>query len=79
MPKVGEEKVWVEAEQDGKTVVLTLKDVAVRRQLVQDRGKHNVRTSLSKIKNFPPQLVERLEQGYPIKFKMYQSAYEEML
>lgn len=81
MPRVGEEKVWVEAEQagDGSSVVLSLADVRKRRELVRRYGKHNVFTSPHRLNNFPPQFMSELREGWPVRFKMYESVYESML
>lgn len=78
--RVGEEKVWVEAEQaqDGSTV-LTLADVRARRDLAQRLGKHNAKVRIEQLKNFPPNLVDELNRGYPVRFKMFQSAFEKLL
>jgi hypothetical protein len=74
------DKVWVEAEQDGHgDIVLTLVDVAQRRRVNQQYGSHNVRTTLKQVKNFPQYFVDKLQQGYPVRFKMFQHAFEEML
>jgi len=75
------DKVWVEAEQDeyGGGVVLTLVDVGLRRRVYQQHGSHNVHTALHALKNFPPQFAQKLQQGYPVRFKMFQHAFEAML
>lgn len=76
----GDEKVWVEAEQHGAgAVVLTLVDVAKRRRIYQKYGNHNVNTVIEQLQHFPMQFLERLRQGYPVRFKMYESAFEKMV
>lgn len=79
-PDLNEEKVWVEAEQTpGGNVVLSLADVRQRRVLVQKYGRHNVYTEVSNLKNFPEKYIKELSRGWPVRFKMFPSAFEMLI
>jgi hypothetical protein len=76
-----ERRVWVEAEKDRATggIVLTMKSVAARRELVSEYGVHNVHTSINRLQGFPPDKVTDLMKGWPVQFKMSPSTYRSML
>lgn len=76
------EKVWVEAESDGRGgAVLTLVDISERRRIFESRGDHNVRVPQSGLRRmgFPQGAMQDLAQGYPVRFKMFQRGFESML
>jgi hypothetical protein len=76
------EKVWVEAERTQPGIaILTLGDVRKRRALMEKRGRHNVTLPFSEMEalGFPPKFLEDLEHGRPIRFKMFEIAYESLL
>jgi hypothetical protein len=76
------EKVCVEAELDrGGDVVLTLCDIRMRRQYVQERGHHTAQISIDALQGygFPMQFFAELKKGYPVRFRMNLSGFETLL
>lgn len=78
---VGEEKVYVEAEKTPTGVVLSLRDVRLRRKLTQQVGKHNAKMGTTELRalGFPDQFFKDLERGRPVQFKMYYSAFSKLV
>jgi hypothetical protein len=73
--------VWVEAEHDreGGGVVLSLKSVKSRRLLKEKYGRHTVRTSVDRVRDFPTSKIGELRKGWPVQFKMNSSTYLQLL
>jgi hypothetical protein len=78
---VGEEKVFVEAEKAPGGVVLSLRDVRLRRKLAQSAGRHNATLDITELRalGFPEQFFSDLERGRPVQFKMNYSAFADLV
>ncbi len=76
-------KVWVEAEMvgGGRNAILSLVDIRKRRKAVQAFGDHNATVPVTELARmgFPPQFLRDLEDGRPVRFKMFQHAFEGMI
>ncbi len=78
---VGEEKVFVEAEKAPGGVVLSLRDVRLRRKLLERAGRHNATMGITELRalGFPDQFFADLQRGRPVQFKMNYSAFADLV
>lgn len=74
-------KISVEAEQSGNKVILTVKDMKLRRRINDKLGRHTATLSYAKLRKmgFPAGSIKDLEDGRPVRFRMNPEGYMALL